>query len=209
MQQIRDGLWRWTAPHPDWKPEQDWAREVGCLALAGDGELVLIDPLGARDGALAEALDGLADGRRLAVVVTVHWHERDAAGFRDRYGAELWVREGSVERVGTAVDRTFGDGDRLPGGIRALDVGAASEALMWIPSCATLAAGDVLVEREGRLRLCPVSWYDRAEDFEHGRRAMMRALELPVAATVVSHGDPAVFEGRSALEAALRGSAAP
>ena len=44
------GLWRWTAPHPDWSPEDDeggegWARDVGCLYLETPRALVLFDPL--------------------------------------------------------------------------------------------------------------------------------------------------------------------
>ena len=38
LQRLARGLWRWTAPHPDWEPPKekdspaDWERDVGCVA---------------------------------------------------------------------------------------------------------------------------------------------------------------------------------
>src|SRR5882672_8495500 len=49
VSRIRDGLWRWTVPHPAWKPEFDradgWGRSVGSVYAEFDGAVVLIDPL--------------------------------------------------------------------------------------------------------------------------------------------------------------------
>ena len=35
--EIVPGLWRWTAPHPDWKAGDDWEREVGCVYYEAPG----------------------------------------------------------------------------------------------------------------------------------------------------------------------------
>lgn len=49
LKQIAPHLWHWTAPHPDWKPDdfkdgQGWQKEVSSYALvAADGH-VLFDP---------------------------------------------------------------------------------------------------------------------------------------------------------------------
>jgi hypothetical protein len=44
LQQLADGLWRWTARHGEWHPGE-WGSRVACFALdAGDATL-LIDPL--------------------------------------------------------------------------------------------------------------------------------------------------------------------
>ena len=59
LEQLRPGLWTWTADHPDWEgPESNWDAAVrGYLAFADDATL-LVDPLleppehpGARRGA--------------------------------------------------------------------------------------------------------------------------------------------------------------
>ena len=28
VEKIRDGLWRWTAPHPDWDGNEGWERDT-------------------------------------------------------------------------------------------------------------------------------------------------------------------------------------
>ena len=45
VEKIRDGLWRWTAPHPDWEPGGGWEKDVGCVYYEGPDAVVLIDPL--------------------------------------------------------------------------------------------------------------------------------------------------------------------
>jgi hypothetical protein len=43
MQQVARGLWRWTAPHPDWEPSPkkgspaDWPQLVGSVAYETEG----------------------------------------------------------------------------------------------------------------------------------------------------------------------------
>ena len=48
-QSLRPRLWRWTATHPDWSPEEGgpdgWQPEVSSHALVEEDALVLIDPL--------------------------------------------------------------------------------------------------------------------------------------------------------------------
>jgi hypothetical protein len=57
VQELRRGLWRWTAPHPDWSPSLDrpggWPRMVGCVYYEppeAAGTVVLIDPLAPPEG---------------------------------------------------------------------------------------------------------------------------------------------------------------
>jgi hypothetical protein len=50
MEEMRPGLWTWTAPHPEWD-EQPYVRSY---AVERDGALVLIDPMSPP----AELVDG-------------------------------------------------------------------------------------------------------------------------------------------------------
>ena len=59
LKELRPGFWRWTAPHPEWKPEKDrpggWGQMVGCLYYeppeSGETQpTVLIDPLAPPEG---------------------------------------------------------------------------------------------------------------------------------------------------------------
>ena len=44
MQKLSDGLWRWTARHPEWHPGE-FGAEVACFAAQADDTTLLIDPL--------------------------------------------------------------------------------------------------------------------------------------------------------------------
>jgi hypothetical protein len=49
--ELRPGLWRWTAPHPDWRPGAapgspgDWECEVGSVLYEAADPAVFVDPL--------------------------------------------------------------------------------------------------------------------------------------------------------------------
>ena len=70
MEEIRPGLWTWTAPHPEWH-EQPLVRSY---AAERDGVLVLIDPMSPPASLVA--------GRELRVVLTCPWHARSAPELR-------------------------------------------------------------------------------------------------------------------------------
>ena len=191
MEKLRDTLWRWTAPHPEWKPGSDWDQRVSCFAHAGGEGLVLVDPL--VEGGDWTALDELVEreGQVAAVMVTIHFHKRDSEEASRRYGAELFA---------PAADGS----ERVPPGVEAVVVPEAREALLYLSAARTLVAGDLLMARDGRLSLCPASWLDREQDFGSARDGAARALRLPLEAVAVSHGEPPLFEGRAPLEEALR-----
>ena len=44
MEQLCEGLWHWTARHPEWHPRTEFGAEVGAYALREGGDTVLIDP---------------------------------------------------------------------------------------------------------------------------------------------------------------------
>ena len=83
MEKLTDGLWRWTARHPEWHPGE-FGAEVACFAAEADGTTLLIDPLLPADpGPVLETIDA-ARGNRLAILITIPYHVRDAE--------ELWKR---------------------------------------------------------------------------------------------------------------------
>ena len=221
IDEIRPGLWRWTAAHPDWTPDEGgpdgWAREVGCVYYEASDGLVLIDPL-APEGEDGErfwrSLD--RDVERFGpphVLLTVFWHARSSQAVLDRYdGARVWARDAAVGRVGDRVRVTdpFGIGDRLPGEIVAIDAPRADEVLYWLPAHGALVPGDVLLGDEaGGVRVCPDSWLPEGTDPREFRASLHGLLDLPVEMVLVSHGEPVLSGGREALQRAFEPHSAP
>jgi hypothetical protein len=194
LTQIRPGLYRWTAPHPDYEPDPepdspaDWPEHVGCVAYEAPDALVLIDPL--VPGSLWPALDRLAKGRRVAVLTTIGFHRRSRAAVAERYGA-------STSRAKKT----------LPAGVETIPIRRAGETMVWIPEHAALVPGDrILGDGDGGLRLCPDSWlrYLASGMTEAELREALRPLlGLPIDLVLVSHGEPVLSGGRDALERAL------
>jgi hypothetical protein len=194
LAQIRAGLYRWTAPHPDYEPDPepdspaDWPEQVGCVAYQAPEALVLIDPLVPQE--LWPALDRLAQGRRVAVLTTIGFHRRSRDAVAERYGA-------STSRARKT----------LPQGVETIKIPRAGETMIWIPEHAALVPGDrILGGRDGGLRLCPDSWLGYLTSGITGselREALRPLLQLPIELVLVSHGEPVLKGGRGALEQAL------
>jgi hypothetical protein len=191
MTELRPGLRRWTALHPDAEPNPkpgspaDWGPAVGCVAYEAEDALLLVDPLVPDDGwaALDELVEG--HGGRVAVFVTLPFHRRSREPVTKRYGAT-----GAV-----------------PAGVETIAIDGAGETMVWLPGPRALIPGDrILGDDADGLRLCPQSWLG------YLRNGMTRAqlaeqlrplLDLPIELVLVSHGEPVLADGREALARAI------
>jgi hypothetical protein len=217
VSELAPGLWRWTAPHPDWTPEQGgpggWERDVGCVYCESDGAVLLIDPLvpsdSAERGRFWAALDrdlGRAAGEP-HVLLTCAWHARSAADVLSRYGAaRLWAPVDGIEELPEGLEATdpFRIGDRLPGGAVAVDATIVREVLFWLPAHCAVVAGDTLLgDGAGGVRLCPESWLGGRDPAAVRLELWRRLRDLPAERVLVSHGEPVFEGGRAAIERAL------
>src|SRR5580765_2540492 len=96
VKKIAEGLWRWTVPHPAWKPEFDkpggggWAEVVGCVYAEVAGMVVLIDPLLPAQEARPEFWDALdrdvaRSGGRVLILIGSVDHGPSADEISTRY----------------------------------------------------------------------------------------------------------------------------
>jgi glyoxylase-like metal-dependent hydrolase (beta-lactamase superfamily II) len=207
MEKLRPGLYRWTAEHPDWTPEEGgpdgWDREVASYLYESPEGLVLFDPL-VGDDETWRALDERVAGHGPAhVLLTIFWHVRSTPAVAERYPRtrvwaferEPWL-EMTRERVG--VTDVFGLDARLPGGIEARE---PREVVFWVPEHRALVAGDVLLpDRAGGIRVTP--WLEEGQTPEEMRALVRPLLELPIELVLLTHGE-AVEDGRAALARAL------
>jgi hypothetical protein len=190
LDELRPGLFRWTASHPDAdddpEPESpaDWPADVGCVLYDAPAATVLIDPLVTVDG--WETLDAHVRDRGLpvAVLTTIGWHRRSRADALSRYDAS----------------------EAVPDGVEALQIDHAGETMYWLPEHGALVPGDRLLGAEGGLRLCPKSWLrylDNGLTLDELRGMLRPLLELEVELVLVSHGEPVLDDGHAALARAL------
>jgi hypothetical protein len=197
VRELRPGLWRWTADHPEWAHAESWGPAVGSVYAELPDAIVLVDPLVPDDDEATfwEALDRDVErnGKPVHVLLTVHWHERSVEAVLDRYGATLWRPEETGE---------------LPSGAEAVVVEGADwkEAMFFLRPHAALVVGDLLIGSGDGIEL-PVKWFPVAEQdwarTELKADLRSRVLELPVELVLVSHGEPVLENGREALEQAL------
>jgi glyoxylase-like metal-dependent hydrolase (beta-lactamase superfamily II) len=205
--QIAPGLWRWSSHYGAWG---DVVGSVYCETRDG---IVLVDPLVPKDAGEEErfwrALDRDVQriGGPIHILVTVFWHARSTDRIASRYGARVWAprrARAPIERRTGVVTDVYRPGDPLPGGIKAMASGRATEVVLWIPEHRALVPGDVILGGErGGLRLCPDSWLPQGLTGADLRRALRPLLDLPIRRVLVSHGAPVLRAGRRALELAL------
>jgi hypothetical protein len=200
VDELRPGLWRWTARHPDAEEDPkpgspaDWPPDVGCVACAAPGALVVVDPLvpGGEEEPFFARMDELVarHGPRVAVLTTLQWHRRSRAAFVERYGA-------STSRAKAA----------LPDGVRTVPIRRAGEVMVWLEEHRALVPGDRLLgDDAGGLRLCPPSWLGYLPSkmtTEQLRAALAPLLHLEAEMVLVSHGEPVLRDGAAAIARAL------
>ena len=200
MQELADGLWRWTARHGEWHPGE-WGAQVASFALDAGDVTLLIDPLVPEgDEAL---LDAVVRGPA-AILITIPYHTRSAESLSERYGATIHGHPAVAKRLRTAKLAPI-EGE-LPGGARAFPIGKPRryEMPIHLPSHRALAFGDALVTTpDGELRMWSTSrgrerWY---RDAFVPTLAPLRELKLD--RILVTHGDPVLRDGSAALQKAL------
>ena len=189
VERIADGLWRWTALHPNAANWPDRGPpvppEVGCVYYESPDAVVLIDPLlpaGEEKEFLAQ-LDGDVQrlGLSVSILLTAAWHERSAPILRERYQAA----------------------DRVPDTVGAYPIeGAPEEQLAYFirPHRALVVAEVFVGDGRGGLALAPSP---ALEDRGALDRSLQVISDLPVERVLVSHGEPVLRDGRRAIELAL------
>ena len=195
MRRLADGLWHWTARHPDWHPRTEFGAQVGSYLAHEGGRTVVIDPLHTED--LGAYIDG-----DVVVAITLTYHVRDAAEVVRRYGGVVSGHEDVQKRLPD--DIPF-DPDA---GLRWHELTGTKETPLELPGLRALAFGDRIVGVDGGLRF----WMQREPTDE--RRAWFRRtavprlsplLEIDFDRALVTHGEPVTKGAHRALEDALDG----
>jgi hypothetical protein len=187
---VADGLWRWTASHPNW---ENWPgherepREVGCVYYEADNATVLIDPLvptGEEDDFFRH-LDADIERHELPVVIllTAEWHRRSADELAARYEARI--------------------GGELPEGVEEISIDGADErqvAYFIRPHAALVTCEIFGVDVDGELYVGRSPALKRPDELE---ASLDRIMELPIERLLVSHGEPLLEDAKARMADAL------
>jgi glyoxylase-like metal-dependent hydrolase (beta-lactamase superfamily II) len=196
VQEIAPGLWWWTAPHPDWTPEdleggEGWEQVVSSYALADD-VFILFDPL-IEDW---HELDRHVEKHGApAILITLFWHARSAQEILDRYdGASVWAYEPAAEWIGerTRYTTKFNAGDSLPAGIEAIPMPRVAEVAYWLPQHNSVVVGDTILRHGDRASLFPATWVARRkqEIIDAAKQSVRELMERSPDRLLLTHGGP-------------------
>jgi hypothetical protein len=213
MEKLTEGLWRWTARHPEWHPGE-FGAEVACFAAQAGDTTLLIDPLLPPDPEpVLRTIEGALQ-KRLAILVTIPYHVRSSEELWRRYAndAETTIR-GHRACTKRLEDRSAFEeiepGVPLPGGVTAHTIGKPRryEMPLHVPSHDALVFGDAVAETGGRLVVWATDRIDaKVERFyrERFNPTLKPLLELDFERVLVTHGQPVMKAGKKALRSALR-----
>jgi glyoxylase-like metal-dependent hydrolase (beta-lactamase superfamily II) len=167
-------------------------------AVRADGGSVLVDPLPVDSGQLAKV------GDVTAIVLTCGSHGRSAWRLRDELGVPVHVPSLS-ETLRDRADGTYGDGDELPGGLRAVFTPGAgtTQHTLVLRDPAVAFVPDLLAQAEGEeLSLIPAEYM---ADAAEARRSVEKLLDLDIEILCLGHGVPVTENAKAALRRALEG----
>lgn len=216
LERLTADIHRWTARHPEWHPEYEWAREIACFAVEAGDTLVLVDPQAPADAerfwAELDALVETSGAGRIAVLITIHYHVRSATDvyrrYRDRLDVSVLAHPSVRERLGSGVPMTaIEPGEPLPAGAQAFAIGSPrrSETPILLPNARALAFGDAVVGVDGELRVWQLSGMSTSREWYEGRflPTLRPLLDLDFEHVLVTHGPPVIGDGRERLRRGL------
>jgi len=197
--EIASGLFHWTAVHPEiHTPVHSHYSSV---------ERVLLDPLLPGPGGMAWLKK---HGPPEHIILTNRLHSRHCAELVAAFGCTVWAnRKGLFHLAPTLKAQPFDDGDMLPGGIRAVEIGVLcpDESAVVIPRARAAAVADGVVRRgDGPLTFVPDAFLvDDPRDVPGVKRglkaAYLKLAEMPWNHLLMAHGSPWLDDGREALAA--------
>jgi hypothetical protein len=170
-------------------------------AVLGEQGAVLIDPVQLDERALATL------PRPQAIVLSAKCHQRSAWRYRAQFGAAVWLPE-DARPADEEPDRRYGEGDLLPGDLRALRTPGPEwphYSLLLEREPAVLFCSDLISNDGGRtLRFVPPEYHD---DPEETRRSVEKLLRLDFDVLCLDHGAPIVEDPQGALRQLLESTA--
>ena len=212
IEELARGIWCWER-HPRGVPAGEFGGRTS-YAITTEGELLLLDPLvAAGEDPVLELLDSLVRSR-VRILITMPYHARSSELLWRRYRrmkARIYGHPAIASRLGSVSGFEPVTALRDVAGVarfHAIGSPPRSQQAIEIPAVRALVFGDAVVDTgRGELRV----WEEPLETVE--RRSwwetrylptLQRLADLEVDHVLVTHGQPAIGNGRAALQRALK-----
>jgi glyoxylase-like metal-dependent hydrolase (beta-lactamase superfamily II) len=212
VEELVTGIWCWEKRPRGLRPDEFGGRTS--YAVVAESDLLLVDPLvDGADDPVVEALDDLVSDS-VRILVTMPYHTRSAEWLWRRYRnakARIYGHPAVATRLGDASGLTSVLGGSAVDGIaRFHSIGRPhrSQQPIEIPAVRALVFGDAIVEiGDGDLRIWAAppdsdrrrTWWNSAY-----HPSLERLAGLDIEHVLVTHGRPAIGNGKEALQHALR-----
>lgn len=191
LREVVKRLYGWSSFHVQWKVD------FNSYALKTPDGVVFIDPLKPGPDVLKE-LEGL--GEPIGVFLTNDHHDRDADWFRKQYGIQIYAHEKAKADCDTKIDVLILDGERLPGGVKAIYLpgSSLSETAFYTKlSGGIVLMGDALLNPGNKgLKLLPEPYI---EDRKQALKSLPKLLDLSFQTITFAHGDPIVENAKKEI----------
>lgn len=196
MKTILPNISEWS-----WFSEEKQLNFNGHLLAVGEHR-ILVDPppMSASDMAMTQH-GGAPD----YIILTNRDHEREAANFRKTFKCQVMSPELDAKEMTLSVDKTFKDGELLPGGIWVIQLShqksPGESALFLQQGQGVLIVGDaILGDPAGSLRLLPPEKYT---NLAQAREGLRRLLKYTFDSLLVGDGTSILTGAKPVLEQTL------
>jgi glyoxylase-like metal-dependent hydrolase (beta-lactamase superfamily II) len=197
MKQILPGIWQWSCF------SEEKQLDFNGLLLAVGEHRVIVDPPPMTSETLEQAKRG---GPVDYIVITNRDHEREAASLKRELKCQVWLPEADAPQMEIKADKTYTDGELLPGGIWAIhlkDQKSPGECALYLEhGRGIMIVGDALIGRPpGSLSLLPAEKYI---DVRKAREGLRRLLRYNFETLLVGDGVSIVSEAKQVVERVLQ-----
>ena len=188
---VTRNLYGWASFHPQWKVD------FNSYALKTTEGVVFIDPM-KPESAVVKKLEAL--GEPIGILLTNANHDRDSDWFRKQYEIQVYAHETAKADCDTKIDVLVMDGERLPGGVKAVHLpgSSAGETAFYSKSGGGIVLmGDTLMNQTDKgLTLLPEPYI---EDRKQALKSLHKLLELSFKIVTFAHGEPIVQDAKKGI----------
>ena len=199
MKQIAPGIQQWSFF------SEDKQIDFNGLLLTLNDHRILVDPPSMDAAARLAVLKGPPVDY---IVLTNRDHVREAEACRREFKAKVYVPESDASEMGVVADKTYRDGELLPGGLWVIQLegmkSPGESALFLERGGGVLIVGDALIGKPaGLLNLLPA---EKLPDIGKAKEGLRRLLKYSFSMVLVGDGVSILENGKEAVRHAIEPS---